>query len=148
MNRLLIFEINEIESINWDEYKNVQILQSVDSFFILTHSLLIIFSHNREITLLVDRQISEIRRIEFYREKDKKIEFNRFCRLDLRQIHIFFNIITFDHRLDDHDSFISVVEFLENQVRFRDCWIDDEKHLRYRTDSKIDETTKNKWSKE
>ncbi len=148
MNRLLISEINEIESINWDEYKNVQILQSVDSFFIFTHLLFIIFSHNREITLLVDRQISEIRRIEFYREKDRKIEFNKFCKLDLRQIHIFLNIITFDHRLDDHDSFISVVEFFENQVRLRDCWINDERHFRYRIDSKIDETTKNKWSKE
>jgi hypothetical protein len=83
MNRFLISEINEIESINWDEYKNVQILQSVDSFFIFTHSLFIIFSHNREITLLVDRQISEICRIEFYREKDRKIEFNKFCRFDL-----------------------------------------------------------------
>jgi hypothetical protein len=114
MNRLLISEINEIESINWDEYENVQIFQSVDSFFIFTHSLFIVFSQNREITLLVDRQISRIRRIEFYREKDKKIEFNKFCRFDLDQIHIFLNIITFNHRLDNHDSFISVVELLKN----------------------------------
>ncbi len=148
MNRLLISEINKIESINWRQHENIQILQSIDSFSISTHSLFIIFSHNREITLLVNRQISRIRRIEFYREKDRKIELNKFCRLDLRQVHISFNIITFDHRLDDHDSFISVVEFLENQVRLRDCWIDDERHLRYRIDSKIDETTKNKWSKE
>ncbi len=148
MNRLLISEINKIESINWRQYENIQILQSIDSFFIFTHFLLIVFSHNREITLLVDRQISEIRRIEFYREKDRKIEFNRFCKLDFRQIHISLNIITFDHRLDDHDSFISVVELFENQVRLRECWIDSEKHLRYRIDSKIDETTKNKWSKE
>ncbi len=144
MNRFLISEIDEIESINWDEYENVQILQNVDSFFIFTHSLFIVFSHNREITLLVDWQISEIRRIEFYREKDRKIEFNKFCKLDFRQIHISLNIITFDHRLDDHDSFISVVELFKNQIRLRDCWIDDERHLRYRTDSKIDETTKNK----
>ncbi len=148
MNRLLISEINEIESINWDEYENVQILQNVDSFFIFTHSLFIIFSHNREITLLVDRQISRIRRIEFYCEKDRKIEFNRFCRFDFDQIHIFFNIITFDHRFDDHDSLILIVELFKNQIRLRDWWINDEKHLRYRTDSKIDETTKNKWSKE
>ncbi len=144
MNRLLISEINEIESIIWDEYENVQICQSVDSFFIFTHFFFIIFSQNREITLLVDWQISRIRRIEFYREKDKKIEFNKFCRFDLDQIHIFFNIITFDHRLDDHNSLISVIEFFENEIRLRHCWIDDERHLRYRTDSKIDETTKNK----
>jgi hypothetical protein len=77
MNRFLIFKINKIESINWRQYENIQIFQSIDSFFISTHSLLIIFSHNREITLLVDRQINRIRRIEFYREKDKKIEFNK-----------------------------------------------------------------------
>jgi hypothetical protein len=148
MNRFLISEINQIESINWDQNENVQIFQSVDSFFIFTHSLLIIFSHNREITLLVDRQISRTDRIEFYREKDRKIEFYKFCRFDLDQIHISFDIISFDHRLDDHDSFVSVVEFLENQVDLRDRWIDDEKHFRSRTDSKIDETTKNKWSKE
>jgi hypothetical protein len=83
MNRFLISEINQIESINWNEYENVQVLQSVDSFFIFTHSLLVIFSHNREITLLVDRQINRIRRIEFYREKNRKIELNKFCKLDL-----------------------------------------------------------------
>ncbi len=144
MNRFLISEINEIESINWNEYKNVQILQSVDSFFIFTHLLFIIFSHNREITLLVDRQISRIRRIEFYREKDKKIELNKFRRLDSDQIHISLDIIAFSHRLDDHDSFVSIVELFKNKIRLRNCWIDDEKHFRYRIDSKIDETTKNK----
>jgi hypothetical protein len=82
MNRLLISEINKIESINWRQYENVQILQNVDSFFISTHLILIIFSQNDEITLLVDRQSSWIDRVDFNREKDKKIEFNWFCWLD------------------------------------------------------------------
>jgi hypothetical protein len=114
MNRLLISEINKIESINWRQYENVQILQSIDSFFIFTHFLLIIFSQNDEITLLVDRQLSRICRIEFYREKDRKIELNKFCRLDSDQIHISLDIIAFSHRLDDHDLFVSIVELLKD----------------------------------
>jgi hypothetical protein len=148
MNRFLIFEINQIESINWRQYENVQIFHNVDSFFISTHLIFIIFSQNCEITLLVDRQISRIDRIDFNREKDKKIEFNWFCWLDSDEIHISLDIITLDHRLDDHDSFVSVVELLKNHVRLwrRHCWIDEKRHLRYRIDSKIDETTKMKWS--
>jgi hypothetical protein len=143
MNRFLISEINQIESINWRQYENVQIFQNIDSLSIFTHLILIIFSQNREITLLVDRQISRIDRIDFDREKDRKIEFNWFDWLVFNQIHISFNIITSDHRLDDHDSFISVVELLQNHVRLlRRSWISDKRHLRYRTDSKIDETTK------
>jgi hypothetical protein len=47
----------------------------------------------------------------------------------------------------DHDSFVSIVELFENHVRLlRRSWIDEKRHLRYRTDSKIDETTKKKWS--
>jgi hypothetical protein len=108
------------------------------------HNLIfIIFSQNREITLLVDRQISWIDRVDFNREKDRNIEFNWFDWFDFSQIHISFNIITFDHRFDYHDSFVSIVELLQNHVRFlRRSWIDDKKHLRYRIDSKIDETTK------
>ncbi len=143
MNRFLISEINQIESINWCQYENVQIFQSVDSLFISTHLIFIIFSQNREITLLVDRQINRIDRIDFNREKDRKIEFNWFDWLDFDQIHISLNIITFDHRHDDHDSFVSIVELLQNHVRLlRRSWIDDKSHLRYRIDSKIDETTK------
>jgi hypothetical protein len=148
MNRLLIFEINKIESINWRQYENVQVLQNIDLFFIFTHSLFIIFSQDDEITLLVDRQLNRIRRMKFYREKDKKIELNKFCRLDSDQIHISLDIIAFNYCFDDHDSFVSIVELFKNQIRLRDCWIDDERHLRYRIDSKNDETTKNKWSKE
>jgi hypothetical protein len=143
MNRFLIFEINQIESINCRQYENVQIFQSVDSFLIFTHLILIIFSQNLEITLLVDRQISWIDRIDFNREKDKKIEFNWFDRFNLDQIHISFDIIISDHRLDDHDSFVSIVELFQNHVRLlRRSWIDDKRHLRYRIDSKIDRATK------
>jgi hypothetical protein len=143
MNRFLISEINQIESINWRQYENVQIFQSVDFFFIFTHLIFITFSQNREITLLVDRQISWIDRIDFNREKNEKIKFNWFDWFDLDQIHISLDIITFDHRLDDHDSFVSIVELFQNHVRFlRRSWIDDKRHLRYRINSKIDRTTK------
>jgi hypothetical protein len=107
------------------------------SIFFFSHLILIIFSQNREITLLVDRQISWIDRVDFDSEKDKKIEFNKFCRLDLDQIYIFLDIITFDHRLDNHDSFVLIVELFKNHVHLERSWIDDEKHLRYRIDSKI-----------
>jgi hypothetical protein len=148
MNRFLISEINKIESINERQYENVQILQKVDFLSISTHLILIILSQNDEITLLVDWQINWIDRIDFNREKNKNIEFNWFCWfLDLDQIHISFDIITLDYRLDDHDSFVSIVEFLKNHVRlWRRCWIDEKRHLRYRIDSKIDQTTKMKWS--
>ncbi len=72
MNRFLIFEINQIWSINWRQYENVQIFQSIDSFFIFTHSLFIVFSQNREITLLFDRQFDWIDRIEFIVKKIEK----------------------------------------------------------------------------
>jgi hypothetical protein len=144
MNRLLISEINKIESINWRQYENVQILQNVHFCSIFTHLILIILSQNDEITLLVDRQINWIDRVDFNREKEKKIEFNWFCWFDSDQIHISLDIITLDHRLDDHDSFVSIIELFKNHVRLRRqrCWIDEKRYLRYRIDSKIDETTK------
>jgi hypothetical protein len=143
MNRFLISEINQIESINWCQYENVQIFQNVDFFFILTHLILIIFSQDDKITSLVDWQISRIDRVDFNREKDKEIEFNWFCWFNSDQIHISFDIIAFDYRLDDHDSLVSIVEFFENHVRLlRRSWIDEKRHLRYRINSKIDETTK------
>ncbi len=52
-------------------------------FLYFTLFFLIIFSQNDEITLLVNQQLSRIRRIEFYREKSKKIELNKFCRFNL-----------------------------------------------------------------
>jgi hypothetical protein len=49
-------------------------------------------------------------------------------------------------KIDDHDLFVLIVEFFKNHVRLwrRRCWIDEKRHFRYRTDSRINETIKMK----